>query len=110
MKITTLLGFAATALFLATSVSADQPGQFGTSSVNGLVTITPPAGYHLNTDYPNWSITVGDKKVAKADFASLTESTAKVQAPKGQAHLKGAVCSAGPQGGCTPVAQDFEVK
>ena len=110
MKITTLLAIAASALLVAATVSADQSAQFSTSSANGDVTISPPSGYHLNTDYPNWSLKVGDKKLVKADFTTLTESVAKVHAPKGTAHLKGAICAAGPQGGCTPVAQDIEVK
>ena len=98
MRITALLAsvsaaLVAGALTLSSPADADASSHLSASSKAGVVTITPDSGWHLNADYPNWSLTVGGSTIPKASFQTLSTSTAVVSASKGAATLKGAVCS-----------------
>ena len=71
----------------------------------GKVVLTTHGGWHINKDYP-WKLVAGDTKLDKSKFA-LTETSATLAgAPKGQAKLKGAVCS-GDQ--CKPFEKDVTI-
>jgi hypothetical protein len=98
MRITALLGSITTALvagalMIASSADADATSHLSATSTGGVVTITPDSGWHLNADYPNWALTVGGTTIQKASFQTLSTGTAVVNASKGAATLKGAVCS-----------------
>jgi len=108
MKIATFFGIAATALLVAGSVGADEASHLSHAIAGGVIKVTPDSGWHLNKDYPNWSLTVGDKKLAKGDFDSLDEHAAVIHAPKGHAVLKGAVCSEDGQQ-CKSIKHEFDV-
>lgn len=108
MRMKAFLGIAATALLVAGSVGADEASHVSHSVAAGVITFAPDSGWHLNKDYPNWSLTVGDKKLAKGDFDSLDEHAAVMHSPKGHAKLRGAVCSEDGQS-CMSISHELDV-
>lgn len=71
----------------------------------GHVSVTPKTGWHINMAYP-WKLTIGGTKIDKSKF-QLSETSASVEAPKGDGKLKGAVCQGDSQ--CKMFEQDVSV-
>ena len=78
-----------TALLACAGVAQADEG-YSVSVKAGSVEVKTKAGWHINKEYP-WKLIAGGKKITKGAF-ELTEHSAKVAAPKGEAKLKGAVC------------------
>jgi hypothetical protein len=106
MRVTRIL--IAAGLFAAafgSTPKAHADDEFDVAIGNGQVTVTTRSGWHINKDYP-WKLVVGETKLEKAKFA-LAETTASVDAPKGAAVLKGAVCSADQ---CHPFKKELTIR
>jgi len=85
--------------------AAQADNEFDVSVSSGKVVVTAKGQWHINKDYP-WKLVSGDTKIDKSKFA-MTDTQATLNgAPKGAAHLKGAVCS-GDQ--CKPFDKEIAV-
>jgi hypothetical protein len=110
MRHNTLAGLAFSVMVaiatLAPVRTAHAEEQFDVSVAGGKVVVTTKGAWHINKEYP-WKLVAGDAKLDKSKF-TLDEKSASVSgAPKGAAHLKGAVCS-GPT--CLPFEKDVTVQ
>lgn len=74
---------------VATRASAEE--EFDVTIASGHVTVTSKGTWHINKDYP-WRLVIGDKTLDKSKF-TLSDTSASVDAPKGDAKLKGGVCN-----------------
>jgi hypothetical protein len=108
MRTSTLVSVTFAFFAVAFSSTARAEQEFDLSIANGQVVVTAKSGWHINQDFP-WKLTAGDQKLDKSKFA-LTASQATIAAPRGKAHLKGAVCSAGTEGKCLKFEKDIEVR
>jgi hypothetical protein len=108
MRLTAAAGFALSALVSLVALSSTRDAraeeQFDVTVAGGKVTVTAKGAWHINKDYP-WKLTSGDAKLDKSKF-TIAEKTASVAAPKGAAHLKGAVCQAE---NCMPFEKDVTI-
>src|SRR5580704_8479551 len=87
----------ALSFFVAVAIStparvAHAEDEFDVSVAGGKVTVTTKGPWHINKEYP-WKLIAGDAKLDKSKFALEEKSASVAGAPKGQAKLKGAVCS-----------------
>jgi hypothetical protein len=78
-----------TAIFGQSAMADDE---FDVNVNGGQIVVVSKGGWHINKNYP-WKLTVGDTKVDKSKFSFTETSATLAGAPKGQAHLKGGVCS-----------------
>ena len=105
----TVAGFALSFLVALAALSSTRDAraeeEFDVSVAGGKLTVTAKGGWHINKDYP-WKLTVGEAKLDKSKF-TLAEKTASIAAPKGAAHLKGAVCHGADA--CKPFEKDVTI-
>ena len=100
------LSFMVAIATLAPARTAHAEEEFDVSVAGGKVTVTTKGPWHINKEYP-WKLVAGDAKLDKSKFTLDEKSASVVGAPKGQAKLKGAVCS-GPT--CKPFEKDVTVQ
>jgi hypothetical protein len=77
---------------LAPSRTARAEEEFDVSVAGGKITVITKGPWHINKEYP-WKLVAGDAKLDKSKFTLDEKSASVAGAPKGQAKLKGAVCS-----------------
>jgi hypothetical protein len=110
MRPNTLAGFALSFMVAIATLAPTRPAhaeeQFDVSIAGGKVTVTTKGPWHINKEYP-WKLVAGDAKMDKSKFALEEKSASVTGVPKGQAKLKGAVCS-GPT--CLPFEKDVTVQ
>lgn len=93
------------AAVLVTAGLSQADEEYDVAVSQGSVKVTTKPGWHINKDYP-WKLVAGDKKIDKSQF-KLSEHSASVDAPKGPAKLKGAVCFGEAQ--CKPFEKELTV-
>lgn len=95
--------FGATVLAMVGVARAEE--EYDVAVSQGSVKVTTKPGWHINQEYP-WKLVTADRKIDKSQF-KLTERSASVDAPKGTAKLRGAVCFGEAQ--CKPFEKDVSV-
>ena len=91
VAIKSLVAVSALAALGLTVTRADAEEEFDVAVVGGHVTVTSKGAWHINKDYP-WRLVIGDGAIDKSKF-TLSDTSASVDAPKGDAKLKGGVCN-----------------
>ena len=98
-----LTAFVAFATLAPSAARAEE--QFDVSTLGGKVVVKTKGDWHINKEYPWKLVLKGDKKVEGFSLAEKEASLAN--APKGEATLKGAVCSGAT---CLPFKKDITIQ
>jgi hypothetical protein len=91
-KILATLGACAVLCTAIFGQSAYADDEFDVNVSGGQVVVVAKGPWHVNKDYP-WKLTAGSSAFDKSKFSFTATSATLAGAPKGQAKLRGGVCS-----------------